>query len=144
MDPIEETELPQPKKRLKPIMIIGIILLALSVCAVGAYFIWLKPLMTTPLSDALDLEKIQPAEIPTLPVSSEPETPSGDQNNEVSQDPDSNQNPKPAPTLNLNTLQQEKEAAQAENPNPPICGEDRELLILAVGIDYRGEDYLYG
>ena len=107
MDPIEETELPQPKKRLKPIMIIGIILLALSVCAVGAYFIWLKPLMTTPLSDALDLEKIQPAEIPTLPVSSEPETPSGDQNNEESQDQDSNQSPKPAPTLNLNTLQQE-------------------------------------
>ena len=144
MDPIEETELPQPKKRSKPIVIIGIILLSLSVCAVGAYFIWLKPLMATPLSDALDLEKIQPAEIPTLPVSSEPEMPSGDQDNEESQDPDSNQSPKPAPTLNLNTLQQEKEAAQADNPNPPICGEDRELLILAVGIDYRGEDYLYG
>lgn len=144
MDPIEETELSQPKKRSKPFLIVGIILLSLTVCAVGAYFIWLRPLMATPLSEALDLEKIQPAEIPTLPASSKQEDPSGDQSNEENQDADSNQSPKPAPTINLNTLQQEKEAAQLENPNPPICGEDRELLILAVGIDYRGDDYLYG
>ena len=144
MDHIEETELSQPKKRSKAFLIVGIILLSLIVCAVGAYFIWLKPLMATPLSEALDLDKIQPAEIPTLPASSGGENPTGDQNDEENQVANSDQNQKPVPTIDLNTLQQEKEAAQQENLNPPICGEDRDLLILAVGIDYRGDDYLYG
>ncbi len=147
MDPIEETALSQPKKRSKTILTISIVLLTLAVSAVGAYFLWFRPMMAKPLSATLDLEEIKPAEIPTLPQSSNPEDPSedqGEQNNDSEQTENPEQNPKPAPTLNLNTLQEEKEAAVLDNPNPPICGEDQELLILAVGIDYRGEDYLYG
>ena len=147
MDSNQETAPSQPKKRTKSIFIVSIVLLSLAVCAVGAYFIWLRPLMATPLSEALDLYEIQPAEIPTLPAASDQEEVSGDEadlGGETDQSEPVQQDPKPAPSLDLTTLQQEKEAAQQENPNPPICGEDRELLILAVGIDYRGEDYLYG
>lgn len=28
--------------------------------------------------------------------------------------------------------------------SPPVCGKDNEWIVLAVGIDYRGQDYLYG
>jgi LCP family protein required for cell wall assembly len=142
MDSHEEPALSDPKKRPKPILIISIVLLTLTVCGVGAYFLWLRPLLAKPLSASLDLEAVKPAEIPTLPATSNQEGNPGDQAEQEDEgDQQSQQEP---PILDLNALQQEKEAAQLENPNPPLCGDEKELLILAVGIDYRGEDYLYG
>jgi len=123
-------------------IIISIVLLSLVVCGVGAYFLWLRPLMAKPLSATLDLEAVKPAEIPTLPSTGDQEEDPGDQAEQA--DEGDQQHGQDAPILDLNALQQEKEAAQLENTNPPICGDEKELLILAVGIDYRGEDYLYG
>ena len=148
MDPDKYTEPPQEVRKSKPFLVISLVLLSIAFCAVGAYFIWLRPLLASPLSEALDLSEIRPAEIPTLPAASDQEVVSSDDQGDMGEGTDQSepaqQVPKPAPSLDLATLQQEKEAEQQENPDPPICGEDRELLILAVGIDYRGGDYLYG
>ena len=79
MDSHEEPALSDPKKRPKPILIISIVLLTLTVCGVGAYFLWLRPLLAKPLSASLDLEAVKPAEIPTLPATSNQEGNPGDQ-----------------------------------------------------------------
>ncbi len=57
MDPIGRTALSQPKKRSKTILTISIVLLTLAVSAVGAYFLWFRPMMAKPLSATLDLGK---------------------------------------------------------------------------------------
>jgi LCP family protein required for cell wall assembly len=36
------------------------------------------------------------------------------------------------------------ESGDESDNQEPLCGDQNELLILLVGIDYRGEDYLYG
>ncbi len=33
---------------------------------------------------------------------------------------------------------------QPASAKVPLCGDDNEWMVLAVGIDYRGQDYLYG
>jgi LCP family protein required for cell wall assembly len=51
--------------------------------------------------------------------------------------------PLPAP-LSIPQLQETRVTLQADNPRTPVCGNQDELLILLVGIDYLGQGYLYG
>ena len=46
--------------------------------------------------------------------------------------------------LSIPQLQETRVTLQADNPRTPVCGNQDELLILLVGIDYLGQGYLYG
>ena len=117
-----------PKKhgwRIALSILVGVVVILLLV-----YFAWFRPTMQQPLSEPLDL--------PTL------EVPGAKTSNESNDDPSQvNQketgaipsNLEEAPVFIPPTLQPEAK---------PVCGEDGELLLLLVGIDYVGDGYLYG
>lgn len=89
------------------------------------YFAWARPKLREPISEPLTLPLITP---------SAPDAP------EVEQDayPTVAQHPSALPEAPV--FHQPIHAPQAK----PVCGKDAEWIVLMVGIDYRGEDYLYG
>jgi len=107
-------------------IILGVVI-GLAVVGLILYFVWLKPLLNKPISEAISQPDITPAELPT---SVDPEE---------SPSQESEQTP-----ITIAELREKKEIALAQKMNPPACGDQKELMILATAIDYRGSDYLYG
>ena len=95
---------------------IGLIALGLVLILVSLWFSWLKPLIQKPISDPLNLPSVSTDALPTAT----------DQATEE-------------PTLTA-TLPEASLTPTAE----PICGDDAVWTFLLAGIDYRGNDYLYG
>jgi LCP family protein required for cell wall assembly len=52
--------------------------------------------------------------------------------------------PQPAQTPGAQQLPGQKPVVQESTPLPPLCGDAPVLTILAVGIDFEGDNYLYG
>ena len=114
-----ETEKTNQKKNLK--ILLGV-LGGLIVACTLLYFLWLRPILRKPISEPLAL--------PTIVM------PNRAGINGVHEDP-------PVSPSNLT------EIPYFTRPTPepgakPVCGKDAEWIILMVGIDYRGGDFLYG
>jgi polyisoprenyl-teichoic acid--peptidoglycan teichoic acid transferase len=90
----------------KTVLVILLIAVVFILAIVLLYALWLKPLLRSPISEALDLSAEQESRFPEMDYQSGS---GGESDNQI-----------------------------------PVCGDQNELLILVVGIDYRGEDYLYG
>ena len=100
----------------KPIVVyLGILAGVLLMTGLATYFFWLRPALQQPMAEALAL--------PTLSLDSGVYDPAA------------------AP---LGELAQVREDYWNDRNTRPVCGNQQELLILAVAIDYRGGDYLYG
>ena len=122
---ILETE-NEKKRRIKKkgkitLGVLGGIFIALSIF----YFAWARPLLKKPISEPLAL----PTPLQVAVSASEDEQ-------------DASQSAAQAPS-NLS------ETPIFIRPTPlpgvnPVCGKDPEWIVLMVGIDYRGDDYLYG
>ena len=94
--------------------IIALVALGLILILISVWFTWLKPLWQKPISDPLNLPSVSTNILPTA--------------TEVPTDV-------PTPTI--------PEASPTPTP-APICGNDAVWTFMLVGIDYRGNDYLYG
>lgn len=95
--------------------IIGLVALGLILILVSVWFTWLKPFLQKPISDPLNLPSISTE---TLPTSTE--------------------------VIEEATLTPTVPEATATATPAPVCGDNAEWTFLLVGIDYRGDDYLYG
>lgn len=95
---------------------IGLIALGLVLILVSVWFTWLKPLFQKPISDPLNLPSISTDPLPTATDYDTAE-----------------------PTLAI-TFPEAPPTPTAK----PICGDDSIWTFLLAGIDYRGNDYLYG
>jgi LCP family protein required for cell wall assembly len=109
--------------------VVIIVLGILTITCASLYFFWIRPLLNKPISEAISDLPITPAELPTA----QPKPETTEESVEVTQ-----------PPVTISELLDKKEDVQAENTAEPICGDVNELMILLIGIDYRGEDYLYG
>jgi LCP family protein required for cell wall assembly len=113
----QQTMPTKPKKRKVILIVLGVILLV----TLLLYLFWLRPKVRQPISEALDL--------PTLaPEVKDPDAPLGEPIDVPSNLPE-------VPVF----------VRPTKNPQvKPICGDDLSWTFLLVGIDYRGEGYLYG
>jgi len=114
-----ETQETSQKKNLK---ILIAVLGGLIVACILLYFLWLRPILRKPISEPLIL--------PTVAMPNTADINNGDEN------------PLKAPS-NLTEIP----FFTRPTPEPgaqPVCGKDTEWIVLMVGIDYRGDDYLYG
>lgn len=89
------------------------------------YFSWARPKLREPISEPLTLPLV------TLSAPDSPEV------EQVAQSPEV-QYPPVLPEAPV--FHQPTHAPQAK----PVCGKDTEWIVLMVGIDYRGDGYLYG
>jgi LCP family protein required for cell wall assembly len=128
-EPIEPQQ--KPKRRTGWIIFLSISG-GLIVACLALYFLWFRPAVNQPLSEPLSQLPLTPAELPTA-IKNE-STPS-------TTDPESTPGSEP---VTIGELLERKSTAQAVNIDEPVCGEDQELTILMVAIDYQGSDYLYG
>jgi LCP family protein required for cell wall assembly len=96
--------------------IIALVALGLVLILVSAWFTWLKPFLQKPISDPLVLPSVSTDAIPTATEMATEE-------------------PTLTPTL--------PEATATATP-APVCGDAASWTFLLAGIDYRGNDYLYG
>jgi len=113
------------KQQKKPVVkIIGLIILALFVVLFISLFAWYQINRDVPLGATMAISAVERTdEVPVIsaPLSSESLV---------------------VPQYKVTPL-----AGGDEQPMPakvPLCGDDNEWMVLAVGIDYRGQDYLYG
>ena len=114
-----EAELSNEKKNLKILLsILGVLII---LCTL-VYFLWLRPLLRRPISEPLALPT------PVMAVSSGHGSDEGE--------------PPSAPS-NLTEIPFFTRPTPAEGAKP-VCGKDAEWIVLLVGIDYRGDGYLYG
>jgi LCP family protein required for cell wall assembly len=114
-----ETEETNQKKNLK--ILLGV-LGGLIVACTLLYFLWLRPMLRKPISEPLAL--------PTVAM------PNTTQINGVDE-------PLPEAPSNLTEIP----FFTRPTPEPRaqlVCGKDAEWIVLMVGIDYRGDDFLYG
>ncbi len=132
MENLEEKETSQQPKRSKSLTIILSISGVLIVACLAVYFLWFRPKVNAPLAEPLTHLPLTPAE---LPIVAKTESESS------SSSPDSDQDPTP---VTISGLLEQKATAQAENTAEPVCGDDNELMILMVAIDFQGSNYLYG
>lgn len=96
--------------------IIGIVALGLVLILVSVWFTWLKPFLQKPISDPLILPSVLTGVSPTSTEVATEET----------------------------TLTSTLPETNPTSTSAPICGNDAEWIFLLAGIDYRGNDYLYG
>ena len=96
--------------------IIGLVAIGLAFILVSVWFTWLKPFFQKPISDPLVLPSVSTDVIPTATEMATEE-----------------------PTLTP-TLAEPTATATPE----PVCGDAASWTFLLAGIDYRGNDYLYG
>jgi LCP family protein required for cell wall assembly len=111
---IQFEESPKKKKRKILLIVLGSLVLAF----VLLFFLWIRPAINKPISEPLSL--------PTMVTSSE----------EVEQ-------AQLEPPSNLSEVPIFTRLTPAPDAKP-VCGKDAEWIVLMVGIDYRGDDYLYG
>ncbi|MDD2522634.1 MAG: LCP family protein [Anaerolineaceae bacterium] len=105
-----------PRRKISRWQIIGLVAIGLILILVSVWFTWLKPFLQKPISDPLNLPSISTEALPT-----------------------STDLPTEAPTLTATLPEPTATATPA-----PVCGDTAEWTFLLVGIDYRGNDYLYG
>ena len=111
---------PSSPKKLTLLWKIVLILLALAAAAALAAFTWYQVKKDKPISESLDL--------PTKTINEEAVLENGTE----------------AAGEILPTVPVIAEGIKVTPSSPPVCGKDNEWIVLAVGIDYRGQDYLYG
>lgn len=104
------------RRKVNKWQIIGLVAVGLVLVLVSVWFTWLKPFIQKPISDPLNLPSVSTDLIATATAAPTDE-------------------PTPTPTV--------PEATPTPTP-APICGDDAVWTFLLVGIDYRGNDYLYG
>mgnify|MGYP000938153836 CR=1 FL=1 len=149
----------------KPILWIGLSLLSLGVLALLLfYFLWLKPTLTTPLADVLNLPTSPLAvqeptsttptqDPPTLPTEQAAETAieqfstgtTPDTTSVAGETPNPTAEPskeQPTPTNTIEVPVYVKPTIPAGKQ--PICGDESEWIVLLAGVDYQGDGYLYG
>ncbi len=108
-----------------------LIFILLIIAVTFLYFLWIKPLLYEPISSPLSLPTRAPTHTqPNQETAVNPQAQTTDE-----RDPQSPSNLPEVPVFAQPTPQPEAE---------PVCGKEAEWLVLAVGIDYRGDGYLYG
>lgn len=100
---------------------------SLFVLCILVYFIWARPLLKKPVSEPLSL--------PTIPSINQPSS--------LNESIDEAFLPTPKPPSNLSEIPAFVQPTIGPGEKP-VCGKDNEWILLMVGIDYRGEGYLYG
>ena len=111
-----ENGTPTNRRKNKKGQIAALVALGLVLILVSVWFTWLKPFLQKPISEPLVLPSVSTAVIPTA--------------TEMATD---------EPTLTPTLLE------PTSTPTPaPVCGNDAAWTFLLAGIDYRGNDYLYG
>ena len=145
MDNVKELKL---KRSRKVILWIALSLFGLSIVGILLiYFLWLKPGISKPLAEALNLptrqgsltnstegsESTQVGVYPTIEENKFTATQSSQ--GEPDEQPATPTSTKEVPVYVKPTVPVNK---------APICGKDSEWIILLIGIDYQGEGYLYG
>lgn len=106
-------------------IILGLVIFFVSICCISYVFIYL-PRSNVPFAEGLD-------------IGSTGQTPG------AVLDLGYDENPSFFDLLKSNILNPLKEwAKNLGNPDRPLCGKDKEWVVLMVGIDYRSGDYLYG
>lgn len=111
-----EKPVPQKRRRGSGFKVLGYIALTLILLFGILYFAWAKPAMRKPISEPLAL--------PTMAVGGGDET-------EIK----APSNLEKLPVFNLPTPAPDRDI---------VCGNEASWNLLMVGIDYRGQDYLYG
>lgn len=114
-DPNEQVPVPNRRKNAKW-QIIALVALGLVLILVSAWFTWLKPFLQKPISDPLVLPSISSDVLPTSTEMATEES----------------------------TLTPTIPDATATATSTPVCGDAASWTFLLAGIDYRGNDYLYG
>jgi LCP family protein required for cell wall assembly len=134
MSQTEKIEAPEEKEKPKRGWVIALIIFGvLASTCVLLYFLWFKPAIQKPLSEAISQQDaITPAELPTAIIKPEESDSVVEEGTPVT------------PPVTIQELIKKKEIVLSSNTKKPICGDQQELMILMVAIDYRGEDYLYG
>jgi LCP family protein required for cell wall assembly len=130
MDNVEVKNNSQEPKHRKSLIIILSISGGLIVACLALYFLWFRPKINAPLAEPLAHIQLTPAELPTV-----------DKTEKASNSPESGGEATP---VTISDLLEQKSTIQAKNTDEPVCGDDNELMILMVAIDYQGSDYLYG
>jgi len=131
----------KPGNRRRTFLWIALWLLCLGLLGVVlVYLLWVRPNLSKPLSASLDLSTGQTEAAPlSLDQPLDPGT--GTPGNgtapalPASGDPVTPQSPVEVPAYIAPTIPPGKE---------PVCGDDAEWMVLLVGVDYLGDDYLYG
>ena len=115
-----ENELPSKKSNCLHWVIIGtlISLGILLLAGLLVYIFWYRPTADNPISEPISL----PTPLPTSV-------------NNIDENPIKPSNLQQAPVFIPPTMMPDVK---------PVCGEEAEWLVLVVGVDYRGEGYLYG
>jgi len=139
---------PKPKRGRKVFLWIALNLLGLGMVGILLiYFLWLKPGISKPLAEGLNL----PTNLVALPIST-----LGSESTQVGVIPTNEGNKSTAtqssqgePDDQPATPTSTKEVPVYVKPTipankEPICGKDSEWIVLLVGIDYQGDGYLYG
>lgn len=111
---------PSSPKKLPLFWKIVLVLLGLAAAASLAAFTWYQVKKDKPISERLDL-------------------PTGINNEEAGLEEGTEVAGEILPTVPVIA-----EGIKVTPSSPPVCGTDNEWIVLAVGIDYRGQDYLYG
>ena len=138
----------QPKQSKKWLWILLGILGALTITCILLYFLWFRPAIQRPLSEAISHSPITPAELPTTINKTDDSALDSSQSEDSLADPaqeaPSGEQIEATQPVTMEDLLERKEVAVESNTKDPICGDDQEMMILMVAIDYRGSDYLYG
>ena len=134
-EPTQSIDLNAPpvRRRKKSVWrVLGIILAAILLTGGLLYLFWLGPTLQRPVSAPLALPTLE--EAPATPVAGgTAETPIAGTPPAGASAPSNLSAPPPA-------FVQPEPAVPAE----PVCGDDPAWMVLLVGSDYRGQDYLYG
>ena len=112
------------EKKKKVAIILGVIVGLIIICTLF-YFLLVRPMLRKPISEPLALPTIATTQI------------SGSEE-EATEDTLPIQPPSNLPEIPVFSR------PIVEPDVKPICGQDAEWLVLMVGIDYRGDDFLYG
>ena len=115
----------EEKRKKSPVLkIVGLTILGLFAAGLIGFFTWYQINRDVPLGATMAVSTVEHAdEVPEIsaPLSSETLV---------------------VPQYSI--VQQDANEKQVDPVIKPVCGDDNEWMVLAVGIDYRGQDYLYG
>jgi len=170
---VSKKEKNQKKKGCKPILWAGLGLLGLGMLGILLlYFLWLKPNLSRPLAEVLNLpaDLLVTQEALILAPGQDESDPMGEQGTKTTPEqlstegtaeaavpttsgssavigqtpvpPGSTEQSKATPTHTIEVPAYVKPTIPLGKE--PICGEESEWIVLLVGVDYQGDGYLYG
>jgi len=117
------------KQKIKRIILaLGLIFIGLILIVIATFFYYLRPKLEKTMGDKLDL-KSNPARVKIEAYYEAEES----EKAELIKDLDFPSNLEAPPLL-----------MDFEEDGNPVCGKDKSWIFLLVGVDYRGQDYLYG